>query len=639
MTCPPTSRPSSSILWPARAGACFLLLAAVTARADLGPVRGWLTTGDQSSLLREQAPVDWGTASVNAPYRVVIDPDTTYQTIQGFGAAMTDASAQLLMSNLTEQQRNALMNELFSTSEGIGLSYLRLPMGASDFSTSHYTYNDLQPGQTDPTQTHFSLEPDLEHRIPALQQAKSINPNLKLMGSPWSAPAWMKTNNSLYGGSLKSSSYEAYAAYFRRFVEGYSGYGLAIDAVTVQNEPLHTTPSYPSMLMPTYQQSTFIGDHLGPLFESSGINTKILAYDHNWDEWNYALTVLNDPEASGYIDGTAFHGYAGSVENQSRLHDFKPDKGIYFTEITGGDFAPDFGDSLIWAFENIIVGGLRNWSQTILYWNLALDENRGPHLGGCSNCRGVVTIDRQSGEITREVEYYVLAQVSQFIDPGAVRIDSTTFDGVVETVAFVNPDASEVLIAYNPTWQEQHFEVERAGARFDYTIEARSALTLTWNTRVIPGDLDASGTVDADDIDLLFENLGTETSLYDLSHDGIVNHADVDMLIRDILNTEYGDANLDGRVDLLDLSLLAQSFETRGGWASGDFSGNTVVNLLDLSTLASYFNHDSSRIPEPAPGVLICLLSSLAPRARRSPSLTWSTAQPVQIVGHGQLSS
>jgi glucosylceramidase len=596
---------SSMWLRVATLGAAFI---AAEAHAT-GPVRSWLTRGDQSALLAEQTPVFFGQTG-SAPLTVVIDPTVTYQAMEGFGAAMTDASAIILNQRLNPTQRDALMTELFSPTHGIGLNYLRLPMGATDFSTSHYTYHDLPAGQTDPTLASFSIAPDEINRIPLLQQAAGLNPDLTLMASPWSAPAWMKTNGSLYGGSLRSQNYDAYALYFKEFIEAYANHGLAIDTLTVQNEPLHTSSTYPTMSMTTFQQSAFIGDHLGPLLAASGINTQILAYDHNWDKWNYPLVVMNDPEADPYIAGAAFHGYAGQVENQSLLQSFRPDKDIYFTEITGGDFAPGFDSGLMWSLDNIIIGSTRNWAKTALYWNLALDENRGPNLGGCTTCRGVVTVDSLTGEITREPEYYALAHASRFVQPGALRIDSTTFDNTLETVAFMNPDGSEVLIAFNPTNATRTFTVQRDGETFTYSLPRRSVATLSWSPfeDLQTGDTNLDGVIDTSDIDELFASLGRTESWFDIDGDGgLSDNDDIDTLINTVLATARGDANLDRRVDLVDLSLLAANFQTFGGWADGDFSGDGIINLTDLSLLASNFGFTGATLPEPSAGLLLAI--------------------------------
>ncbi|MEM8944986.1 MAG: glycoside hydrolase family 30 beta sandwich domain-containing protein [Planctomycetota bacterium] len=444
----------------------------------------WLTTGDRSSLLSQQQDLIFQPGNGSGGFTINVNPNNTFQTIEGFGASLTDSSAWLIENKTNADQRDDLMKLLFDPSNGIGINYLRLPMGASDFTASgFYTYNDLPNGQTDVTQSQFSISHDQQYIIPQLQEALAINPDLKLMGSPWSAPAWMKTSNSLIGGQLESQFYSSYATYFQSYIEAYANEGLEIDAVTLQNEPLFTPGNYPGMSMSAAEQADLVKNHFGPTFAAANLDTKIVLYDHNWDVTSYAIDALNDPLVKQYVAGTAFHGYAGNVSAQSTVHNAHPDRGIYFTEISGGDFAPNFADNLVFGVENIIIGNMRNWGETAIYWNLALDENNGPHLGGCSDCRGVVTIDSGTGDVTRNEEYYTLAHASKFVQPGATRIDSRTIDNSVETVAFRNPDGSTALIALNPTGSSKSFRIVEGGEHFSYTLPGQAVATFTWPSR------------------------------------------------------------------------------------------------------------------------------------------------------------
>ncbi len=459
----------------------------------------WLTRGDQVNLLDQRPPLTFVAGGGSNGTKVDLDSGTRYQTIDGFGAAMTDSSAWLIDNKLSAAARQSLLADLFSPTDGLGLSVVRIPMGASDFALTPYTYNDLPTGQTDVNLEHFSIAYDLPYIIPALQAAASWNPNLKIIASPWSPPAWMKTSQTLFGGSFNTAFYATYAQYFVRFIQGYAAEGVDIYAVTPQNEPLHSSSGLPSMSMPTFIQSAFVGDHLGPALAAANLDTKIFVYDHNWDEWTYPVVVLNDPEAGQYAAGAAFHGYGGDVSNQSLLHDFHPDKEIHFTEISGGGWSTDFGSNLVWNFRNIIIGATRNWARSAVYWNIALDENSGPFIpGGCSNCRGVVTISN-SGAITRNVEYYVLAHASKFVKPGAQRIASDSFDNVLETVAFRNPDGSEVLIALNPSGGSRWFDLVRNDASFAYRLTGRSVATFVWQPPAVPGDVNNDGFANATD--------------------------------------------------------------------------------------------------------------------------------------------
>ncbi|MBA3484338.1 MAG: glucan endo-1,6-beta-glucosidase [Pirellulales bacterium] len=459
------------------------LTAAAWFACAMSPARGvdvWITTGDKSQLLRQNPDMVFqaGTGSGGTVIQVV--PTTTYQTMSGFGAAMTDSSAWLMQNEMSATQRDKLMRQLFSPESGIGLNYLRVPMGASDFTASgFYSYNDSPLGGTDNQQEQFSVAHDDAYIVPRLQQARQLNPALRLMASPWSAPAWMKTNNSLLGGSLAPQWEASFARYLSKFVQAYTERGLPIDAVTVQNEPQHTS-NYPTMSMSAAQQARLIGSHVGPQFAADGVTSKIVAYDHNWDNTAYPLAVLADPLANQYIAGTAFHAYAGNVSAQTIVHDAYPGKDVYFTEITGGDWATNFGDNLVWYSQNIIIGGTRNWAKTAIMWNLALDQNSNPHQGGCTDCRGVVTINNATGAVTFNEEFYALGQATTAIQPDAVRIGSTT-SGAINAVAFLNPDGSRVLLALNPNAATTTLRLYEDGSHLLYQLPGKSLATFRWD--------------------------------------------------------------------------------------------------------------------------------------------------------------
>jgi glucosylceramidase len=444
-------------------------------------VNVWITTADQNKLLHQEAGLVWAKDNIPNDSTIVIDGEKEYQQIDGFGAAMTDSSAWLIANKLNPEQRSELMNKLFDHKQGIGISYLRLPMGATDFSLKSYTYDDMPEGQTDPKLQNFSIDYDKAYIIPTLSKAKELNPDLKIMGSPWSAPAWMKTSGSLIKGSLNPDFYQAYADYFTKFVQAYKAEGLSIDAITPQNEPHFEPDGYPGMKMEPADQAIFIKSHLGPAFEQAKLGTKIVIWDHNWDEPYYPIQILTDPEASKYIAGSAFHGYAGEVSSQQKVHDLFPNKDIYFTESSGGEWSPDFAASLKWDMQNLIIGSTRYWAKTVLKWNLALDESFGPKNGGCPNCRGFVKIDQKTGEISYNPEYYAFGHASKFVRAGAYRIDSNTLgSGNIEDVAFRNPNGSEVLIAFNSAAESRSFKVQRGSKSFSYTLPAGAAATFLW---------------------------------------------------------------------------------------------------------------------------------------------------------------
>ena len=448
-------------------------------RADGAPVAElWVTTGDQSRLLARAPDL---AIHVGAPAAsVVVDVDATvqYQAIVGFGAALTDASA-LLINRLTPPRRDTVLRELFGPDPGLGLSFVRVPMGASDFSVQHYTYDDIPAGARDTALEHFSIDVDRVDRLPVLRRALALNPQLAIVASPWSAPAWMKSSGSLIQGTLRRDAYDAFADYFVRFVQAYASAGVPVFAVTVQNEPAFEPADYPGMRLDAAARAELVGHHLGPRFARAGITTTILDWDHNWDHPEEPLAVLADSAARRYVSGVAWHCYGGDVSAQDTVRVRHPDKDVYFTECSGGAWAPTFSDNLLWNVRTLIIGTTRTGASGVALWNLALDERSGPHLGGCGNCRGVLTVDSGSGAVTRNVEYYALAHASRFVRPGARRIASSTVVGGLETVAFLNVDASKVLIVLNPS-APTTVAVRDGGRWIEAPIPGTAVATLRW---------------------------------------------------------------------------------------------------------------------------------------------------------------
>ena len=445
------------------------------------PVSAYVTTGDRGRLLaRDQAIRFRSIGSDTSLTTVTIDETQQFQSIVGWGAAMTDASAYLIQSRMTAEQREALLQELFGREPGIGLSFVRVPMGASDFSRTHYSYDDRPGGQTDPALEHFSIDADRAEKLPALKRALAINPRLTLVGSPWSPPGWMKTSGSLIQGSLKPEFYPAFAQYFRRWIAAYEREGLPIFAVTLQNEPHFEPGDYPGMRLTPAQRADIIRNHMGPLFAQSGVDAQIWDWDHNWDELDSPLAVLGDAGARQYVAGIAWHCYGGDISVQTIVHERYPEKDAYFTECSGGQWAPVWADNLKWMVSKMVIGNARGWAKGVALWNLALDESYGPHLGGCGNCRGVVTINSATGQVTRNEEYYALAHASRFVRPGAVRIESTA-SNELESVAFRNADdRSKVLIVLNGATVPREFAVRERESAFTYTLPAGGVATFTW---------------------------------------------------------------------------------------------------------------------------------------------------------------
>lgn len=440
-----------------------------------GDVGFWMTTGDRLSLLERRTPLDF---KEETRQEAVIDVDTTktYQTIDGFGYALTGGSADLI-HQIDDAGRAALLKELFHAGDdGIGVSYLRVSIGASDLDDHVFSYDDLPAGETDTDMSEFTLKEDQEHLIPLLKEILAINPDISIMGSPWSAPVWMKTNNLPKGGSLKPEFYGAYALYFVRYIQGMAAEGIHIDAVTLQNEP-ENPYNTPSMLMTAAEQTDFVKNHLGPAFEKAGIDTKIVVFDHNCDHPEYPISILNDAEARKYIDGSAFHLYIGDIDALSKVHEAHPDKNLYFTEQwTSGE--GKFEEDLRWHTKNLIVGATRNWSRTVLEWNLASDPNFGPHTddGGCTTCMGALTIGR---DISRNVSYYIIAHASKFVPPGSVRVESNIVDGLYN-VAFLTPTGQKVVIVVNDNNERKSFALRHKGMAVEATLASGAVGTFVW---------------------------------------------------------------------------------------------------------------------------------------------------------------
>ncbi len=424
--------------------------------AGAEPVEFWLTDPGGTARFERQTPLVQSSGATPDGPTIEVDPAKRYQAIDGFGYTLTGGSAQHLM-RMTAPARAALLRELFATdSTNIGVSYLRVSIGASDLNERVFSYDDLPTGQTDPDLARFSLAPDKSELIPVLKQILAVQPALKIMGSPWSAPVWMKDNGDSRGGSLKREWYAAYARYLVKYVEGMKAEGIPIDAITVQNEPLHPGNN-PSMFMPADAQAEFIGRHLGPAFKAAGLATKIICYDHNADRPDYPITVLNDPRARPFVDGSAFHLYAGRIEALSEVHNAHPDKQLYFTEQWVG--APgNPRQNLAWHVEHLIVGATRNWCRTVLEWNLSSNPELKPHTdrGGCDRCLGAVTID--GDRVTRNPAYYIIAHASKFVRPGSVRVASTVPDAL-PNVAFRTPAGRWVVVVLNRGTTPERFHL------------------------------------------------------------------------------------------------------------------------------------------------------------------------------------
>ena len=442
----------------------------------------YLTTPDRSALLQLQPSIAFTTPAAAATQTINVDAAKTYQTIDGFGFALTSGSAQLLM-RMDPAKRDALLHELFTRpsngdADGIGISYLRLTVGASDMNASVYSYDDLAPNDTDVPMAHFTLDPDKDTVIPVMKQILAIDPKIKTLASPWSAPLWMKTNGGAQGGVLLPRYFHAYATYFVKYIEGMKAEGIPIDTLTIQNEPLNEKNT-PSMLMLESEQDIFIKHDLGPAFQKAGIKTGIVLYDHNLDHPLYPLSILQDPAAARYVAGSGFHLYGGTVDAMTEVHNAFPTKSIYFTEQSITQRDNDGPLRISKPVAQVMIGVSRNWSKNILLWNLAADPNNGPHTdnGGCTECSGALTID--GNNVRRNVAYYTIAQVSKFVPPGSVRIGSNNLD-TLPNVAFRTPDGKKVLVVSNTTDAAQSFDVRASSKTFSTSLAAGSVGTYVW---------------------------------------------------------------------------------------------------------------------------------------------------------------
>lgn len=419
---------------------------------------------EKKILFNQQLPA---TADV-----IKVNVNDTCQIFDGVGAALTHASAWVFHTNLTPEKRDSLFRVLF-TPEGIGINYTRLAVGASDFSSNIFSYSETE----DFTLSNFSIEEDYKHVIPMLKEILAINPGLQIMATPWSPPAWMKTTNSMVGGKLRPDCYAVYADYLIRYIQAYKREGIDIHTITVQNEPEYSTAAYPCMDMTAEEQKVFIRDYFGPKLRESGLATKIVLFDHNCDNPDYPISILNDPKAKEFVDGSGFHLYKGHISALCTVKQAHPDRNIYFTEQSGGGWAPDFDQNVRWYAGELIVGAMNCWSKNVLLWNVALDENNGPKNFGCQDCYGVVEINK-TGDIKMHAEYYALAHVGRYVQPNAKRL--VTKGDTVKGTAFKNPDGSIVYLGvyYGTKSKEIYFHTEKSV--FSYTFKPGEVVSFKW---------------------------------------------------------------------------------------------------------------------------------------------------------------
>lgn len=430
----------------------------------------YLTRPDKTALFA--LVEDAITASTNDELlTITVDTNQLFQKIDGFGFSLTGGSAKLLMQ-MPSANRSQLLSELFGKNgKNLGVSVLRVSIGASDLDEKTFSYNEVDG---DVEMANFDLGYDKNYLIPVLKEILGINPAIMIIATPWSAPTWMKTNNNTVGGGLKTNYYAAYATYFVKYIQQMKTNGITIQAITVQNEPLHGGNN-PSMEMSSTEQALFIKNNLGPAFESAGIKSKIIVYDHNADRTDYPISIYNDSQASKYVDGAAFHLYGGSINNLSNVHNAFPNKNLYFTEQWVG--APgNFGEDMKWHIREVIIGATRNWCKIALEWNLASDPNFDPHTpGGCDKCMGAITID--GATVTRNQAYYIIAHVSKFVPPGSQRV-GTNYINELPNVAFVTPEGQYVLVVLNDTDGNKNFNINFGDQELSTSLVAGAVATI-----------------------------------------------------------------------------------------------------------------------------------------------------------------
>lgn len=473
-------------------------------------INGWVTSPDRTAYLNA-ITATFNTEKNQRIIPIVVDPNQKFQTIDGFGFALTGGSAELLMK-MSKQKRAAILNNLFDTGnktwneERAALSYIRLTIGASDLNSFVFSYNDLKENESDISLDKFNLSQDLQDVIPVMKDIIKINPDIKIMASPWSAPAWMKSNRHVRGGKLEHKFYGVYADYLIKYIQEMRKHGINISQITIQNEPLNNANT-PSMQWHRNEQADFIKHYLGPKIRANNLQLDIILFDHNADRIDYPLALMSDPDVDQYVIGSAFHHYAGDMSALSALHSARPDRGIYFTEQMVREREEDKHLDIANSVSRIVIGATRNWSRNVILWNLAADPNHDPHTdnGGCPFCQGAITIDGDN--VKKNLAFYTIAHASMFVPPGSTRIQSnSTGDSVVSltydeenpdtariayinnaqvlaNVAFLTPENDVVLLVANNTFNVAAFQVMYSGQYATISLPPGAVGTFKWPAR------------------------------------------------------------------------------------------------------------------------------------------------------------
>ncbi|HTZ44430.1 MAG TPA: glycoside hydrolase family 30 beta sandwich domain-containing protein [Jatrophihabitans sp.] len=415
------------------------------------------------------------TAGGAAGAAITVDDSQRQQRFWGVGASITGASASLLAA-LPASQRDQLMQSLFGRPQGAGLAVLRQPLGANDFSIGSHTYDDTAG------LGHFSLGPDATTTLPLVRRAQQLNPAATVVATPWSAPAWMKSNHALIGGTLDGAHYAAYAQYLARTVQAYQAAGIRVGGLSVQNEPSFSPPGYPGMTLTADQQAHLLQQFVRPALDAAGLRgIGLWALDDDYDRVADADRIVHDAGVRQAIAGVAFHCYRGSISAMADFHRRNPGLPLAISECTGGDWSPNFGANLRYDVQSLLIDGIRAGASWVTKWNVALDPHGGPTNGGCTDCRGVVTIDPVSHQVTYNEAYFALGHLGRFVTPGAYVLSVSGDSGSgVQAVAFGNPDGSHALLAFNAGAAGNSFTVTDSGRTFRASLPAGAVATFTW---------------------------------------------------------------------------------------------------------------------------------------------------------------
>lgn len=466
--------------------------AAQTADTDKlqGDVSVMVSTADRSQSFNRTA-LDFAEKPHYAT--IELNPDVRYQSMDGFGAAVTGSTSYNLMQ-MTPEDRSAFLKKTFSETEGLGFSYIRISIGCSDFSLSEYTCCDT------PGIENFSLQnEETAYVIPILKEILSINPRIKILGSPWTCPRWMKVNNltekkpfnSWTSGQLNPDCYKDYATYFVKWVQAFGQEGIKIYAVTPQNEPLNRGNSA-SLFMGWKEELAFVKEALGPAFQAAGLDTKIYAFDHNYnydnmaDQEDYPANIYDDEVAAAFLTGAAYHNYGGHRDELNDIQSRRPDKELIFTETSIGMWndGRNLQRRLMEDMREVALGTVNNWCKGVIVWNLMLDTDRGPwREGGCKTCYGAVDIDRCDYKtITYNSHYYIIGHMSSVVKPDAVRIENKGHlpEGVMCS-AFENPDGTYAFVVLNEGNNPATLSLTADGKKYvNCVVPAKSVASYRW---------------------------------------------------------------------------------------------------------------------------------------------------------------